>query len=65
MRRIFPLLLCLSFWLLGAISSAEEETSLAAEDREAIQEVIRQTEKGEAHIRYLEDLARKVESPNK
>src|SRR5262245_30237020 len=41
MRRIALLLLCLPLWFLTASGFAEEDTGLAADDREAIQQVIR------------------------
>ena len=41
MHRFFPLLLCLPLWFLGAAGFAEEDAGLRAEDRDAIQQVIR------------------------
>jgi hypothetical protein len=41
MRLILSLLLCLPLWLPGGSSSAEDDADLRADDREAIQQVIR------------------------
>jgi Tfp pilus assembly protein PilP len=41
MRWICSLLLCLPLWLAGASGFAQDDADLSAEDREAIQQVIR------------------------